>query len=657
MEKNIIGLNTDITKGWKKENKCGKLIYSYECRARAVYGLGERYCSVNHKGRTIVNKVFEQFTQQNENTYLPLPFFHTSDGHGVFVRTAYEVTFRFAETVNYMEIDEDAVFDIYFFYGSPLEIVAKFNRLTGKTILPPKWAFGVWASANRWNNQKQIEEQMELIQKYHYPVSVIVIEAWSDEATFYIWNGAEYLPKAGSKSFQLADFEFHRPWNDPVKMIHDIHRAGMKLILWQIPALKLLDEGQENIQHDNDCEYAGREELAVQNPDGTPYKIPRQWFIGSMVPDFSNPETCKWWADKRQYLLSEMGVDGFKTDGGEFIHELKTKFYDGREGREARNLYPAQYEKVYQEMIGKDRVLFSRSGYIGAQTTPMHWAGDQLSLFSELRSVLNAGLSLSLCGVPFWSFDIAGFAGPLPDKELYLRATALGAFTPAMQWHSEPADGQFAEILGGHGGTNDRSPWNMAEVTGDMSILETAVFFANLHTNFLPHIFCEAIKASKNGYPLMKHLFFEYSKDSKAASCDDEYMIGDLLIAPVLEEKSTMRSVYLPKGNWFDLWTGEKIIGQNSINVEVPLNRIPVYLRENGAVALNLNDCLQLGSYVGNQTESYDHLCIVYAGENAEYQFYDNILSSISLKASRITESNVAVQLFNIQEITEKMKD
>ncbi|MEG1687195.1 MAG: glycoside hydrolase family 31 protein, partial [Angelakisella sp.] len=82
-------------------------------------------------------------------------------------------------------------------------------------------------------------------------------------------------------------------------------------------------------------------------------------------------------------------------------------------------------------------------GFTGGQQYPIHWAGDQISSWSELRGQLTAGLSLGLSGVPFWGFDIGGFANAMPTAELYLRATAFAAFAPVMQFHSEPRSGQF----------------------------------------------------------------------------------------------------------------------------------------------------------------------------------------------------------------------
>lgn len=91
-------------------------------------------------------------------------------------------------------------------------------------------------------------------------------------------------------------------------------------MLWQVPVYKQQgDDEIRNHQNDLDREDAVKRSLCIHNSDGTPYKIRKgHWFPGSMIPDFTNPETCKTWFGKRQYLL-DMGVDGFKTDGGEFV--------------------------------------------------------------------------------------------------------------------------------------------------------------------------------------------------------------------------------------------------------------------------------------------------------------------------------------------------
>lgn len=108
----------------------------------------------------------------------------------------------------------------------------------------------------------------------------------------------------------------------------------------------------------------------MHNADGSPYTIPAgHWFAGSMIPDFTNPETVHSWFARRQYLL-EMGVDGFKTDGGEFVCDPSVRFADGSTGRQGINGYAQSYTAAYSDFIGPGRVLFSRAGYAGQHTTP-----------------------------------------------------------------------------------------------------------------------------------------------------------------------------------------------------------------------------------------------------------------------------------------------
>ena len=128
----------------------------------------------------------------------------------------------------------------------------------------------------------------------------MVLEAWSDERTFYLWNDAEH-------------------WSDPKKTINRIIDAGLHPVLWQIPVIKQEHDGEPGAQLLQDEQEAIEKKYCIFKEDGTPYRIPEGvWFSGSLLPDFTNPETVEWWFGKRQYLL-DMGVEGFKTDGGEFL--------------------------------------------------------------------------------------------------------------------------------------------------------------------------------------------------------------------------------------------------------------------------------------------------------------------------------------------------
>lgn len=529
-----------------------------------VYGLGERYDALNYMGRRAVNAVEEKFCHQGDKTYCPMPFFWTDSGLGVYAETARVTRFEFGRGSITLHLPEGCA--LHVFSGSPEEIVAAYMRLTGEPVLPPDWVFGPWISANHWDSREKLERAVAQAEEHGFPVSVAVVEAWSDEATFY-------------------RFRSDTLWPEPEEMIERLHEKGIRLILWQIPVYKQLEPHEKpNAQLERDWDEAVRRGLCVKNADGTPYRIPEgHWFAGSLVPDFTNPETVESWFSRREYLTG-LGVDGFKTDGGEFILSDSARFFDGTDGAEGRNLYPQMYTGAYTEHLKPGQALFSRAGYVGAHTTPILWAGDQVSTFDELRSQLNAGLSASASGVIFWGFDIGGFAGELPTPELYLRATQLACFAPIMQWHSEPDGGQFKLLQPGMEGNNERSPWNIERAFGMTGYTEQVRRWHLLRMELLPYIRAEAAKCVESCRPLMRPMAYAFPGDVRCVGIDDEYMFGDaLLVAPVLSEGVSEREVYLPGGEWRDFYTGERLPGGQTLRCECA-DAIPVFIRQGYSV-------------------------------------------------------------------------
>lgn len=576
--KRISYRETEIVFGNEKLSRQGSTL-TVSLVYHGAYGMGEKFDSLNQKGKTVRNQVVEKFCFQGDKTYCPTPFFWTDTGFGLYVDTCEVTSFTFGEDSIMVSLPEKA--DVVLFSGTPETMLREYMSLFGPAVLPPEWAMGVWVSANRWNTQKDVEELLEKLKKYDFPASVVVLEAWSDEATFYIWNGAKYRPVAGGMALKYEDFDFTgTPWPDPKKMIRDIHDAGGRLLLWQTPVYKKQGEDEvQNAQNDLDQEDAAQRKLGVTLPDGTPYAIPQgKWFGGSMVPDFTNPETVKSWFAKRQYLL-DMGVDGFKTDGGEFIHDENAQFHDGTTGKEGINRYARDYTQSYRDFVGSKGVVFSRAGFSGQHTVPCHWGGDQQSQNSELGSVLKAGLSAAASGMIFWGFDLAGFAGPLPTLDLYRRATQMACFCPIMQWHSEPDGGQFRELMPGAEGNNERSPWNMEESYAAPGFMAEMRYWHKLHERLRPYLWETAQACVRDFKPFMRPLVYEWPEDRDAVNCQDEYLLGDdLLVAPLLEENADSRKVYLPEGKWTGFFDGTEYEGGQTV-IAGGDGKLPVFTR------------------------------------------------------------------------------
>jgi alpha-glucosidase (family GH31 glycosyl hydrolase) len=294
------------------------------------------------------------------------------------------------------------------------------------------------------------------------------------------------------------------------------------------------------------------------------------------MPDFTSKEARAWWIAKRRYLVDELGIDGFKTDGGEHAWGDDLRYADGTTGAETNNRFPQLYAAAYHELAD---VTFSRAGFTGAAGAPCHWAGDENSTWEAFKASITAGLTAGASGVYFWGWDIGGFSGPLPTAELYARATAMACFCPIMQYHSEFNHHRTP--------SNDRTPWNIAKRSDDTRVLDVYRSYAKLRMHLVPYLAEQARRAVASGAPMMRALFFDYLEDDAIWDHPYEYLLGDeLLVAPIVEPGVTERDVYLPQGGWVDLWTGDAHDGGRVVRCEAPLERIPVHIRAGAAERL-----------------------------------------------------------------------
>lgn len=539
------------------------------------YGLGERFNALNQRGNVMDIRCFEQYKNQGKRTYMPIPFLLSSAGYGTWVQSSRWMQFDLAcndpdTWVLAADLGDDQTLTMQWYADdNPFSIIGEFATATGPVILPPDWAFGLWMSGNEWNTQAKIVHEVETSLANDIQPSVIVIEAWSDETTFYIWNDAEYEPVAGHERLHYDDFTFPADgkWTDPKGMIDWLHENNVKVLLWQVPVLKEA-EGSHS-QHDADRAYYEHAGFGVHNDDGTLHRVRPFWFRGGYLWDVTNSDERDWWLGKRAYLLDELGIDGFKTDGGEHLWGEHVKFADGRTGSDVWNEYPKLYTSAYYEFANQRReaVTFSRAGFTGSQTAPLHWAGDENSTWESYRHSILAGLSAGVSGISFWGWDLGGFSGEIPTAELYLRATAMATFCPVMQYHSE--------YNAHRSPSHDRTPWNIQERTGNEQVVDVFRYFMRVRQQLMPYILEEAQFSAQSGQPMMRAVQLI---DPSASEYD--YFFGrDLLVSPVVEPNKQSAQIYLPDGKWRWLWSDTVYEGGQLITVDVPLNRIPVFVR------------------------------------------------------------------------------
>ncbi len=465
--------------------------------------------------------------------------------------------------------------------GSPTEVLSAFLDEVGRAEELPSWVLRLWASGNEWNTQELVQQRMDTHRELDIPVGVVVIEAWSDEEGIMLFRDARYQVRTDASPFAAADFEFpvDGAWPDPRAMVEDLHDRGIKVVLWQIPLLKT-DASEDGLHAQVLAEAAAMVEgdHAVREADGTPYLNRGWWFPKSLMPDLSVQRTRDWWTAKRDYLVRDLDVDGFKTDGGEHAWGHDLRYGDGRRGDEGNNLFPVHYARAFGDLLrkhGKAPVTFSRSGFAGSQPHGVFWAGDEDSTWEAFRHSVTAGLTASACGIVYWGWDLAGFSGPVPDAELYLRAAAASTFMPVMQYHSEFNHHQLP--------LRDRTPWYVAETTGDEQVVPVFRRYALLREALVEYLAEEAARTVATDRPLMRALFFDHPGEAAVWEHPQQWMLGDdLLVSPVTEAGAQEWPTWLPPGEWVDVWTGEgRTVGAGGevVTRAVPLDEVPVWCR------------------------------------------------------------------------------
>ncbi len=489
-----------------------------------LFGCGESFTGFNKRGQKVVLYTRDGMGAQSEKMYKPIPFFMSSAGYGMFVHTSAPVTFDFGRTFaqSNMIYTGDETLDLFFFIGSPKEILAEYTALTGRSPVPPLWTFGLWMSRITYQSEEEVRDVAAKLRQYRIPCDVIHLDTGWFETDWQC-------------NFKFSPSRFR----DAAKMIADLRQQGFRVSLWQLPYFTAKNELYETIV---------RNGYMVRNAGGA---LPEE----DAILDFSNTAAVKWYQSLLANLL-RLGVGAIKVDFGEDapLHGL---YASGRTGYYEHNLYPLRYNKAAAEItkeVTGDWIIWARSAWAGSQRYPLHWGGDAENSNSAMAATLRAGLSFGLCGFSFWSHDVGGFVQS-PPIPLYRRWLGFGVLTSHTRCHGVPP----------------REPWYF-----DESFITDFRRAVELKYSLMPYIFAQATASAQQGYPMLRPLFFEYPEDPTSWFVDDEYLFGsDLLVAPLFDDGDT-RAVYLPPGIWFDYQTGKRYQGAQWHTIT--MGNIPVVL-------------------------------------------------------------------------------
>ncbi len=522
-----------------------------------LYGLGQHL-----HGRFDQKGLVMDLVQRNAE--VSIPFLVSSSGYGFLWNSPAVGRVELAANGTRWVADSARQLDYWVTAGdNPAEILSHYADATGHAPELPSWASGFWQSKLRYQTQ---EELLAVAREYHrrgVPLAVIVSD-------FFHWK-------------YLGDWSFHSvDWPDPAAMVNELESMGTKLMVSIWPSLSplsanyqpMLERGLLISSEQNASVHTTWPERGLSN------------FIGAAFYDPTNPEAREYIWDQVEKNYYRAGVRVFWLDACE--PEMQPacpgslKFAAGP-GLEVANLYPREHARAFYEGMvergEKEVLLLCRSAWAGSQRYGAAvWSGDIPSTFESLGIQVRAGLNMAMSGIPWWTTDIGGFSGGNPEdpsfRELLVRWFEFAAFCPLFRLHGDrmPNMPMRSDMTGG-----PNEIWSFGD-----DVYRIARDYIFLRERLRPYLHDQARRTSRTGVPIMRPLLLEFPEDQGSWDVDDQFMFGrDLLVAPVLEERASERSVYLPAGaEWTNAWTGARAPDGEVVLVEAPLEQIPLFVRD-----------------------------------------------------------------------------
>ncbi len=535
----------------KCNGKDERATLSFECKMNECFaGTGERFAKMDLSGQTFFLKNQDGQGVNNRRTYKNIPFYVSSRMYGVFYHTTAHSKLSLAgvSTRSVEFLSDQPQIDAFLIGGDTVEeIIRGYRDLTGYPSMPPLWSFGIWMSRMTYFSADEVNGICNRLREEHYPCDVI------------------HLDTGWFKTDWLCEWKFNKErFPDPKAFVQGLLKKGFKVSLWQLPYVaedaEQIDEARKN---NYICKLTKQQESEGSNFSALDY-------AGTI--DFTSKKATDWYKGLLKRLL-DMGVKCIKTDFGENIH--MDAIYENMSPELLNNLYSLLYQKAAYEItkdVTGDGIVWARSAWAGCQRYPLHWGGDSCSSWEGLAGSLRGGLHFGLSGFAFWSHDVPGFhtlpnfMNSIVQDDVYLRWTQFGVFSSHIRYH----------------GTNKREPWFYP------NIAPLVKRWWNLRYKLIPYILRESEKATKSGSTIVQALIFHHPEDNTCWHIDDEYYFGDdFLVAPVMNSEN-VRDIYLPEGEWIDFFTGERHIvadgGKWLKNVEVPLERMPVFVRSGATI-------------------------------------------------------------------------
>ena len=430
--------------------------------------------------------------------------------------------------------------DLYFFgYGQDFSgCLRDFGRVAGRAPMLPRWALGNWWSRYASYSADELIALMQAFRDHGVPLSVCVVDTdW-------------HLTETGNASSGWTGYTWNRElFPDPAAFIAELHRRGLRVALNLHPAAGV---------HPHEEQYAAAAEAMGIDPES-----------GEPVPfAAADPRFVRAYFELLHHPIERQGVDFW--------------WLDWQQGAESRvlgldPLWWLNHLHFYDLARNGDRrpLVLSRWGGLGNHRYPIGFSGDTIVSWDSLAFQPHCTATAANVGYGWWSHDIGGHIAGVEDPELYARWVQLGVFSPIFRLHS--TTNPFHE----------RRPWAY-----DAETFRVARDAMRLRHALIPYLYTMAWRDHTEGVAVVRPMYYGHPGDEDAYACPGQYYFGSELIAAPFtapadpDTRLSRQAVWLPEGEWFNFFSGERRRGDGWHVVHGGLDEVPGFAKAGAIVPL-----------------------------------------------------------------------
>jgi alpha-D-xyloside xylohydrolase len=559
-----------------------------------LYGLGLGYQRLSQAMWAIHLRCDHYGNADNGRTHVPVPFYVSSAGYGVFIDTAAVTSFYMGSAIRldaknpppeknrgrdkdwesglrseYVEVSFDGgAADVYIFAGSSMgDVTARFNLLCGGGCLPPKWGLGFWHRVGMTSSADDVRREIEAFREHRIPLSVIGLE-----------------PGWQSNTYPCTHEWDRERFPDPKAFVNELLGQDIRLNLW------------ENLYISTQAALHKK----IKPLSGS------QTVWGGAVPDFTLEETRTLLSEQHRREHLDAGVSGYKIDECDgfdcWLWPDHAQFPSGVSGVEMRQIFAPMAARLVENLYrdaGKRTYGLIRAANAGMQGLPFCIYNDCYDFSQYMTGLASSGFSGALWCPEMRDADSA---------EEWVRRFQMGIVSPMMMLN---------------GWANNAKPWLFPEV---LDLIRDAI---KLRYELMPYLYTAFASYKFTGRPPFRALCMDFSGfEGKAvrgkldatdnpyetailSEITNQYMAGTNLMAAPAFTGQKSRDVIFPPGKWYDYYTGKMIEGGRTLTIACPLDKLPLFVR--GGEGYGMVPTLVDGT-----------LIVRCYGDSGQYELYDD---------------------------------